>query len=115
MQIEYQLPLVVKLNADILKLNLCAVAITICVCLIRGRRLGPHRLVTRSRINGGLGLLDIKLQGELKVLPVTSLLETVCSVGSNLMMNLLSASSGAISKINDHVNPADIPRDMPTI
>lgn len=59
---------VVKLNVDIVKFNVLAVAITICVCLTRDRRLGHHRLVTRSQINGGPGLLDVKLQGNFKVL-----------------------------------------------
>jgi len=53
---------------DTLECNLLAVVITICVSLTRGPRLGHPHLVTRSQINGGLGLLGPKLLGKFTVL-----------------------------------------------
>ena len=49
------------------KHDVFAVVIMICVCLTPGLRLGHRHLVTRSLINGGRGLLDVKLLGEFEM------------------------------------------------
>lgn len=98
--------------------NVLAVGITICVSPTRGPRLGQPHLVTRSRINGGRGLLVVKLLGKFKVagyacgwwggvVSVIFILPSFQFVFDSLL--------GSSAKLRDHVHPADLRRDTPTI
>lgn len=104
--------------ATTLDCDVLAVGITICVSLTRGPRLGQPHLVTRSRINGGRGLLVVKLLGKFKVAGyacgwwggVVSVIFILPSF--QFVFDVLLGSS---AKLRDHVHPADLRRDTPTI